>query len=147
MLAPVDDPRLRSIGWVRSLESDITGATDRSAAVRDAAAVGPSAGGWATRRAERNPCAVGPLPFCRPSRVIRRGDGAREVNPPVEMRCVGRRHCGVLHKQQQKLGQRIIQPDNSQKEGLLTVPDHVAKHGGVSRDSTRVVSIPGYLQQ
>ena len=67
MLAPVYNPRLRSIGWVRGLESDVTGgATGRIAAVGDAAAVGPNAGGWATRRAERNPSAVGALPFSRP---------------------------------------------------------------------------------
>ena len=117
MLAPVHNPRLLSIGWVRSLESDVTGATGRSAAVGDAATVGPDAGGWATRRAERNPCAVGPLPFRRPRRVIRRGDGAWEIDAPIEVRRVRCRHHGVI-------------------------PDHVAKHGRVCGYPTGVIPRP-----
>ena len=88
VLAPVDDPRLRGVWRMRSLESDITGATDRSAAVRDAAAVGPSARGRATRRAERDPGAVGRARALGGPAGVRRGaDRARKVDAPVEVRC------------------------------------------------------------
>ena len=106
---------------------------DARGVVGDAAAVGPSA--WAAARAERDPCAVGCMAFRRPGGVVGCGNGAREVDPPVEMRCVGFRHHGVCTNSNKKLRQRIIQQDNSQRERLLTVPDHVAKHSGVSWNS------------
>lgn len=120
MLAPVHDPRLWSIGWVRSLESCITGATGRSAAIGDAATVGPDARGWATRRAERDPGAVRALPFRRPGRVIRRGDSAWEIDAPIEMWRVWCRHRGVI-------------------------PDHIAQHGRVRRYPTGVIPCPSSM--
>ena len=85
VLAPVDDPRLRGVRRVRSLESEITG---RSGPVGDAAAVGPSARGRAARRAERDPGAVGRARALGGPAGVRRGaDRARKVDAPVEVRC------------------------------------------------------------
>ena len=86
VLAPVDDPRLRGVRRVRSLESEII--TGRSGPVGDAAAVGPSARGRATRRAERDPGAVGRARALGGPAGVRRGaDRARKVDAPVEVRC------------------------------------------------------------
>ena len=66
---------------------------DARGVVGDAAAVGP--GARAAARAERYPGAVGCMAFRRPGGVVGGGNGTREVDPPVEMRCIGFRHHGV----------------------------------------------------
>ena len=84
---------------------------DARGVVGDAATVGPSA--RAAARAERDPGAVGCMAFRRPGGVVGGGNGAREVDTPVEMRCVGFRHHGVYANSNKTLRQQIIQPHNS----------------------------------